>query len=87
MKAHLSFSSGAPVEVTSMATRNSLKSMVPLWSVSKVRKTWSIKYSALPQGNDFLYRSTNWAALSEPSGHSCRKPRYSSRMVASSYLD
>ena len=39
LKAQLSFSSGFPEDVTSMASRNSLKSMNPFLSVSKVRKT------------------------------------------------
>ena len=59
LKAHFSFSSGVPALVTSMAKRNSLKSMKPFLSVSKVRKTWSQNCSAFPEGKNILYMSTN----------------------------
>ena len=36
LKAQLSFSSGDPLEVTSIASRNSLKSIVPFLSESNV---------------------------------------------------
>ena len=39
LKAQFSFSSGFPDEVTSIANKNSLKSINPFLSVSKVRKT------------------------------------------------
>ena len=42
-----------------MAKRNSLKSMKPFLSVSKVRKTWSQNCSAFPEGKNILYMSTN----------------------------
>ena len=54
LKAQLSFSSGHPLDVTSMARRNSLKSMNPFLSVSKVRKTWSQNSLALPVGKHLL---------------------------------
>ena len=63
LKAHFSFSSGVPALVTSMAKRNSLKSMKPFLSVSKVRKTWSQNCSAFPEGKNILYMSTNLTVL------------------------
>ena len=53
---------------------NSLKSMVPLRSVSKVLKMISLNLSAQPPGNILLYISTNWALVSSPSGQSSIKP-------------
>ena len=50
LKAQFSFSSGFPDEVTSIANKNSLKSINPFLSVSKVRKTWSQKSLAFPVG-------------------------------------
>ena len=49
-KAHSSFCSGLPADVMLMASRNSLKSILPLLSESNVRKTCSQNFSALPCG-------------------------------------
>ena len=50
LKAQFSFSSGVPLDVTSIARRNSLKSTKPFLSLSKVLKTWSQNCPALPAG-------------------------------------
>ena len=86
LNAHFSFSSGVPAEVTSMASKNSLKSMKPFLSVSKVRKTWSQNCSAFPDGKKSLYMSTNLGGVKRPFGQSCLNPLYHSLMVFSSYL-
>ena len=55
LNAQASFSSGVPAEVTWSASMNSLKSIVPLLSVSKVLKTFylhfprGISWSTFPQ--------------------------------------
>ena len=54
LKAQFSFSSGLPDEVTSMARRNSVKSMYPFLSTSNVRKTWSQNSPAFPVGKHLL---------------------------------
>ena len=53
LKAQFSFSSGLPLEVTSIARRNSLKSTKPFLSLSKVLNTWSQNSPALPAGKHF----------------------------------
>ena len=78
LKAHKSFSLGVPAEVTSMAIRNSLKSIVPLLSASKVRKTFWQNFSASPDGKNILYMSMKVCGVSLPLGQSCRKPAYHS---------
>ena len=86
LNAHLSFSSAVPALVTSIAKRNSLKSINPFLSVSKVLKTWSQNCSAFPLGKNILYMSTNFTGVSLPLGQSCLKPLYHSLIVFSSYL-
>ena len=54
LNAQPNFSSAVPLEVMSIARRNSLKSMYPLPSVSKVRKMWSQKSLAFPLGKHWL---------------------------------
>ena len=54
LNAQFNFSSGDPLDVTLIARRNSLKSMYPLPSVSKVRKMWSQKSLAFPLGKHWL---------------------------------
>lgn len=54
LNAHSSFCSGVPELVTLIASRNSLKSIKPLLSVSNVRKTCSQNPSALPDGKKSL---------------------------------
>ena len=78
LKAHKSFSLGVPADVTSMAIRNSLKSIVPLLSASKVRKTFWQNFSASPDGKNILYMSMKVWGVSFPLGQSCRKPAYHS---------
>ena len=46
-----------PVVIESMAKMNSLKSIYPLPSVSKVLKAWSMNSSAFLPGNDAIYIS------------------------------
>lgn len=48
-----------------------LKSIYPFLSMSKVRKTWSQNSSALPEGKNILYMSTNLAGVNRPLGQSC----------------
>lgn len=48
-----------------------LKSMYPFLSISNVRKTWSQNSSALPDGKNILYMSTNLAGVKRPLGQSC----------------
>ena len=60
--------------VTWRANMNSLKSIVPLRSVSNVLKMISLNLSAQPPGNILLYISTNWVLVSSPSGQSSIKP-------------
>ena len=89
LKAHVNFSSAVPellrglrdshqlwenYLVTWRANMNSLKSIVPLRSVSNVLKMISLNLSAQPPGNILLYISTNWALVSSPSGQSSIKP-------------
>ena len=74
LNAQASFSSGVPAEVTWSASMNSLKSIVPLLSVSKVLKTFSLNFSAFPPGNILEYISTNCVLVSSPSGQSSRNP-------------
>ena len=78
LNAQASFSSGVPAEVTWSASMNSLKSIVPLLSVSKVLKTFSLNFSAFPPGNILEYISTNCVLVSSPSGQSSRNPWYHS---------
>ena len=78
LKAHKSFSLGVPAEVTSIAIRNSLKSIVPLLSASNVRKTFWQNFSASPDGKNILYMAINVVGVSLPLGQSCRKPAYHS---------
>ena len=54
LKAQFSFCSGDPAEVTSIARRNSLKSMNPLLSLSNVLKTWEQKSSAFPANHQLM---------------------------------
>jgi hypothetical protein len=51
LKAQRSFSLGIPADVTSMAMRNSLKSIWPLRSESNVRKTFSQNRRGSPPGS------------------------------------
>jgi len=69
----------------SVAIMNSLKSMLPLPSLSNMRKIWSTKTCALPAGKIMLYMSKILVLLSVPSGQSTRKPLYHSLISASSY--
>ena len=48
-----------------------LKSMYPFLSMSKVRNTWSQNSSALPDGKNILYMSTNLSGVRQPLGQSC----------------
>ena len=81
LKAHKSFSLGVPAEVTSMAMRNSLKSIVPLLSASNVRNTFWQNFSASPDGKNILYMSMKVWGVSFPLGQSCRKPAYHSLLL------
>ena len=78
LKAHNNFSLGVPAEVTSMAIRNSLKSIVPDLSASKVLKTFWQNFSASPDGKNILYISMNVPGVSFPLGQSCKNPAYHS---------
>ena len=86
LKAQFSFSSGVPLEVTSIARRNSLKSTKPFLSLSKVLKTWSQNCPALPAGKHLEQIFMKASGVSLPSGQSCLNPLYHSLMVPSSYL-
>ena len=70
LKAQSSFSLGVPAEVTSIAIRNSLKSIVPLLSASNVRNTFSQNFSASPAGKNILYMSQKVWGVSLPLGQS-----------------
>ena len=94
LKAQFNFSSGHPLLVTSIARRNSLKSMEPFLSVSNVLKasfktcgwscknihlnTWSQNSAAFPWGKHFEYIFIKLCVLSLPSGQSDMKPLYHS---------
>lgn len=52
--------------------------------MSNVRKTWSQNSSALPDGKNILYMSTNFAGVSLPFGQSCCNTRR--RIFLSKYL-
>ena len=78
LKAHNNFSLGVPAEVTSIAIKNSLKSIVPLLSASNVRKTFWQNFSASPEGKNILYISMKVPGVSFPLGQSCRNPAYHS---------
>ena len=54
LKAHSSFSIAVPLEVTSIERRNSLKSINPFLSASKVLKTWSQNSLVFPFGKHLL---------------------------------
>ena len=81
LKAHSSFSSGDPELVMSVAIMNSLKSMVPLLSLSNMRNIWSTKVELSPPGRIWLHISTITFLVSCPSGQSCRNPRYHSLLA------
>lgn len=50
--------------------------------MSNVRKTWSQNSSALPEGKNILYISTNLAGVSRPFGQSCcRGERFLSSLI------
>ena len=78
LKAHNNFSLGVPADVTSMAIRNSLKSIVPDLSASKVLKTFWQNFSASPEGKNILYISMNVPGVNFPLGQSCKNPAYHS---------
>ena len=78
LKAHNNFSLGVPADVTSMAIKNSLKSIVPDLSASNVRKTFWQNFSASPEGKNILYISMKVPGVSFPLGQSCRNPAYHS---------
>ena len=73
-KAQLSLSSGDPAEVTCRARRNSVKSIVPLLSVSKVLNACLLNCSALPLGNTWLYIEMKVSGVSWPEGQSFLNP-------------
>ena len=75
---HLSFSSGSPEEVISVARTNSLKSMVPLLSRSKMRNRWSTITVGSSFGKIFKYMVCRSAFLKTPDGHSFKKRLYHS---------
>ena len=69
-KAHSSFCSGFPADVMLIASRNSLKSILPLLSASNVRNTCSQNFSALPSGKKLAYTSRNFERVNWPFGQS-----------------
>ena len=68
--AHSSFCSGFPADVMLIASKNSLKSILPLLSESNVRNTCSQNLSALPCGKKLEYTSRNLDRVSCPPGQS-----------------
>lgn len=72
-KAQFSLSLTRPEDVMLMARRNSLKSIVPPLSVSKVLNTCSQNPSAFPLGKNSEYTSRNFSLLSCPPGQSLYK--------------
>ena len=78
LKAHCSFSVAEAAEVRWRAKINSLKSMVPLASVSKARKASWLNSSADPQGNTSVYIWMNICDVNWPEGESLMKPLYHS---------
>ena len=75
---HLSFSSGSPEEVISVARTNSLKSIVPLLSRSKIRNRWSTITAGSSFGKILRYMLWRSTFRSTPAGHSFRKLLYHS---------
>ena len=51
LKAHANFSSAVPALVMSVASMNSLKSIVPLLSLSNMRNIWSTNVVEFPPGS------------------------------------
>lgn len=70
VNAQFSLLLGSPPDVMLMASRNSLKSILPLLSPSKERKTWLQNLSGFPVGKNVEYTSRNLAFDSNPSGQS-----------------
>ena len=70
VKAQLSLLLGSPPDVMLMASRNSLKSILPLLSPSNDRKTWLQNLSGFPVGKNVEYTSRNLVLDSNPSGQS-----------------
>lgn len=70
VNAQFSLLLGSPPDVMLMASKNSLKSILPLLSPSKERKTWLQNLSGFPVGKNVEYTSRNLAFDSNPSGQS-----------------
>lgn len=85
-KAHLSFCSSFPLDVTERAHRNSRKSMVPSPLASKVRKTCSANLLASPYGKKLPYIFLNSSTDRCPLGQSFKKPLYHSCISASAIV-
>ena len=79
LKVHFSFSSGSPEAVISVARTNSLKSIDPLLSRSKIRKRCSIiTVGSSSFGKIRRYMSNKSSFRKTPSGHSFRNLLYQS---------
>ena len=61
-------------------TKLTLKSIYPFLSISNVLNTWSQNSSALPDGKNILYISTNLAGVNLPFGQSCCKKKWEKKM-------
>lgn len=78
LNVHFNFSSGAPELVMSVASTNSLKSMLPLPSRSKIRKRWSTMTVGSSVGSIWPYIACMSFFFRTPDGHSSRNLLYHS---------
>ena len=87
LKVHLSFSSGWPEVVISVARTNSLKSIVPSLSLSKILNKCSIITEGSSCGKIWEYMATISGFRRTPSGHSSKKRLYQSLCNRLNFLD
>ena len=87
LKVHLSFSSGWPEVVISVARTNSLKSIVPSPSLSKILNKCSIITEGSSCGKIWEYMATISGFRRTPSGHSSKKRLYQSLCNRLNFLD